>query len=224
MQRKNHDDVSNRDKFRAAWFPLKAGHLVLSMALMTMVSAPLSHVMAHGDHGSGKAAGHGEDKNRRAEILLRSRCAMCHSTDLIVQQQLDQRGWKAEVDRMITWGAPIVDDDRKLLVEYLSRHYGSSGPQPAQTGTAAEPPHDSQPLPSGTPKNGKGLYGAHCADCHGVKGKGHDGPPLAANPILTMDSVFLQSVRQGRGGMPPWASALSPQEIADIQAWLKTLR
>jgi len=149
---------------------------------------------------------------------------MCHSTDLVTQQRLDQRGWKAEVDRMITWGAPIDDDDLKLLVQYLSRHYGPDGHQLPRIDAATEPHQDLQSFPSGTPKNGKGLYGAHCADCHGAKGEGHDGPPLAATPILTMDSVFLEWVRQGRGGMPPWAGALSPQEIADIQAWLKTLR
>lgn len=215
---------SSETKSRAAWTSLKVGRIVMSMALTALVIAPVSQVMAHGDHGGGKAVGHGEDKDRRADILLRSRCAMCHSADLVTQQRLNHRGWKAEMDRMITWGAPIVDDDRNLLVEYLSRHYGPSSHHPAQTGEAVEPYHESPSLPSGRPANGKGLYGAHCADCHGAKGEGHDGPPLAATPILTMDSVFLESVRQGRGGMPPWAGALSPQEIADIQAWLKTLR
>lgn len=215
---------STETKPRAAWTSLKVGRIVMSMALTAFVSAPVSQVMAHGDHRGGKAAGHGEEKDRRAEILLRSRCAMCHSANLITQQRLNNREWKAEMDRMIKWGAPLVDDDQKILVEYLSRHYSPSSHNPAKTQAVAEPYHESQPLPSGRPKHGKSLYDAHCADCHGAKGEGHDGPPMATNPILTMDSVFLESVREGRGGMPPWSGALSPQEIADIQSWLKTLR
>jgi len=62
---------SIKTKLKAAT-SLKAWRIVISMALIAMVSAPVSRVMAHGDHGGGKAAGHGEDKNRRAEILLRS--------------------------------------------------------------------------------------------------------------------------------------------------------
>jgi cytochrome c oxidase cbb3-type subunit 3 len=49
------------------------------------------------------------------------------------------------------------------------------------------------------------------------------GPKLAANPILLENERFWETVLDGRGAMPPWREALSPQEIADILAWLKTL-
>jgi mono/diheme cytochrome c family protein len=49
------------------------------------------------------------------------------------------------------------------------------------------------------------------------------GPKLAKNPILTDERRFWAMVRQGRGAMPPWSAKLNAQEIADIQAWLKTL-
>jgi cytochrome c553 len=196
----------------------------MSMALTAVVCASVSQVMAHGDHRGSKAAGHGEEKDRRADILLHSRCAMCHSTSLITQQRLNRQKWSAEVERMIKWGAPIANDDQRLLVEYLSRHYSPNSQNPAKPEEGMNRHHDSTPLPLGTPKNGQALYHAHCADCHGKKGEGHDGPPLAANPILIMDSIFSETVRQGRGGMPPWIDAFSAQEIADIQAWLKNLR
>jgi mono/diheme cytochrome c family protein len=49
------------------------------------------------------------------------------------------------------------------------------------------------------------------------------GPKLAQNPILIDESRFWGTVQQGRGAMPAWSSMLTAQEIADIQAWLKTL-
>jgi mono/diheme cytochrome c family protein len=49
------------------------------------------------------------------------------------------------------------------------------------------------------------------------------GPTLAKNPILIDERRFWDTVRQGRGAMPAWGSMLTAQEIADIQAWLKTL-
>ncbi|MGE3977763.1 MAG: cytochrome c [Nitrospira sp.] len=192
-------------------------------ALLFAALLPLSLVFAHGEHGV--QVEREQDEDRRARTLLHSRCAMCHSTDLIFQQSLDTGRWKAEVDRMVKWGAPIDKEDQTLLVAYLSRHYGTEN-----SGIRAEPNQmkdqhaDPAVFTQGRAENGKALYGAHCADCHGAQGEGHDAPSLAANPILTMNLVFVELVRQGRGNMPPWDSALSPQEIADIQAWLKTLR
>jgi cytochrome c oxidase cbb3-type subunit 3 len=48
------------------------------------------------------------------------------------------------------------------------------------------------------------------------------GPKLARNPILKHEDLFWDTVLHGRGPMPAWGSALSPQDIADIHAWLAT--
>jgi hypothetical protein len=47
---------------------------------------------------------------------------------------------------------------------------------------------------------------------------------LAGNPILSNDKLFWDRVLKGRHMMPPLGDVLSAQQIADIQAWLKTLR
>ncbi len=56
-------------------------------------------------------------------------CAICHSTDYIVRQPgNDAKHWEAEVRKMVTvFGAPMSDDDVKVIVDYLSSAYG---PQP----------------------------------------------------------------------------------------------
>lgn len=56
-----------------------------------------------------------------------AQCAMCHSLDYITMNAaaLDQAGWEKTVDKMINaMGAPIDAADRKVIIDYLGRHYG----------------------------------------------------------------------------------------------------
>jgi cytochrome c oxidase cbb3-type subunit 3 len=80
------------------------------------------------------------------------------------------------------------------------------------------------PLPTGDAVSGQVLYDASCVVCHGAGATGGIGPRLAGNPILSNDKLFWDRVLKGRHMMPPLGDALSAQQIADIQAWLKTLR
>jgi hypothetical protein len=68
--------------------------------------------------------------------FINARCTICHSSDLITQQQLDRSMWAKEVDKMIKWGAPVRAEERKFLLDYLSAYYGpqrSSGSSSAET-------------------------------------------------------------------------------------------
>ena len=68
--------------------------------------------------------------------FINARCTICHSSDLITQQQLDRSMWTKEVDKMIKWGAPVKAEERKFLLDYLSAHYGpqrSMGTSSAET-------------------------------------------------------------------------------------------
>jgi cytochrome c553 len=47
---------------------------------------------------------------------------------------------------------------------------------------------------------------------------------LAGNPVLSNDQAFWKVVYEGRHVMPPLKDAVTEQQMADIQAWLKTLR
>jgi cytochrome c oxidase cbb3-type subunit 3 len=80
------------------------------------------------------------------------------------------------------------------------------------------------PHPTGDAINGQVLYDASCVVCHGAGGAGGIGPRLAGNPILSNDKLFWDRILTGRHMMPPLGDALTPQQIADVQAWLKTLR
>ena len=77
---------------------------------------------------------------------------------------------------------------------------------------------------TGDSLRGEDLYKASCVICHGARATGGVGPRLAANPILLDDQAFWKTVKQGRHVMPPLHGNVSDQQIADIHAWLKTIR
>ncbi len=65
-------------------------------------------------------AGPGKDKT---ETL----CAICHSVDYITMQPHFPRAvWTAEVNKMIhVMGAPIREEDAKIIIDYLAMQYGT---------------------------------------------------------------------------------------------------
>lgn len=87
---------------------------------------------------------------------------------------------------------------------------GSSGSVPAR--------------PAGVGSRGEGLYNASCIVCHGPQAAGGIGPRLAGNPVLSNEQAFWKVVYEGRHVMPPLKDAITEQQMADIHAWLKTLR
>ena len=77
---------------------------------------------------------------------------------------------------------------------------------------------------TGDTRRGEELYKASCVVCHGPQAAGGVGPRLAGNPALSNDQAFWKVVYEGRHMMPPLKGAVTEQQMADIRAWLKTLR
>jgi hypothetical protein len=57
-------------------------------------------------------------------ILVVSRCVICHSVEIAVQQRQGPIGWGVIIDRMVSYGMPLSAEERETLVKYLVRHYG----------------------------------------------------------------------------------------------------
>ena len=58
--------------------------------------------------------------------LVMARCSVCHSLDYVQMNApvLDGAGWQKSVRKMIDQlGAPIGEEDAKVIVEYLASHY-----------------------------------------------------------------------------------------------------
>jgi len=68
------------------------------------------------------------------------------------------------------------------------------------------------------PSLGQRVYTQACIFCHGVTGQGgHEGPSLAA---MTDPDAVRPIVTDGRNLMPAFGSLLSPNEIADVSAYV----
>ncbi len=83
-----------------------------------------------------------------------------------------------------------------------------AGPTPATRASDAE--------------KGREIYSTACVVCHGESGKGgsHGGAPLTNS--LTRESI-MHTVTHGRNDMPPFGSALSPDQLADLTSYVLTL-
>ena len=165
----------------------------------------------------------------RAEGLIIARCSVCHSADLIAQQRLPRARWEATVEKMEHWGAEISKDEADLLVRYLSARYHPGAPDqlpPLDSELRKAEPLTQEPvaegLLTGVAARGVGIFEHNCQACHGTMAIGGMGPKLVKIQILKHEDLFTETVLHGRGAMPAWGSALSPQDIADIHAWLVT--
>jgi mono/diheme cytochrome c family protein len=98
---------------------------------------------------------------------------------------------------------------------------GDTGPQHPGTINSGNP----RPKPaSGDSSRGEKLYQASYIVCHGSQAAGGIGLRLAGNPVLSNEKTFWTVVYEGLHGKPPLKGAVTEQPMADILAWLQTLR
>ncbi len=120
-----------------------------------------------------------------AELVF-AKCQICHDLTYPLQNAgLSEDEWASTVDDMIDYGAPIDEEERSVIVEYLATYLGPN-PPPAEEGAeggkaAAESNVD-----------GAAAYAANCAGCHQAAGQGVPGafPPLKKNPVLAKDASY----------------------------------
>ena len=88
----------------------------------------------------------------------------------------------------------------------------SPAPSPAAGSGSFTPAATPQPLASTTyaPGTGGRVFAENCSGCHGARGEGYVGPPLAPAGFASLVSSMVE-----RGGvnMPPFGGVLSSQDI-----------
>jgi mono/diheme cytochrome c family protein len=103
-------------------------------------------------------------------------------------------------------------------------------PALALLAAVATPVLADEPGPGGSkppiPKDGREIYVFYCQACHMAGGKGAEGagkfPALASNPRLGTTAYAISIIEKGRGGMPWFSDQLSPTQVAQVVAYLRT--
>lgn len=73
---------------------------------------------------------------------------------------------------------------------------------------------------------GKKIYEAHCAACHGSDGFSimPDAPNFArSEQLLRPDSFVRDAIKEGGGAMPAYQGILTDEQILDVIAYMRTL-
>lgn len=167
----------------------------------------------------------------RGRTSFRNNCLMCHTAPLMASQRLTPDQWKAELTKMIGWGAPVPKDEESDLLDYLNRHYGDKVPTvrpdritvaEAEKAIGLLPDEAGGDLPQRADRRGADLFARHCASCHGKDARGAEGGTnLVARPVLGRPSDYRQVVREGRNRMPGFRAALDREAESAILVWLQ---
>lgn len=100
-------------------------------------------------------------------------------------------------------------------VPALARLQRTTGPAPA-----SDPKGQPERPPSGLA--GQELYRLNCAACHGLRGEGNTGKPLA--PIVREGGArAVMSGGRPLQRMPSWGHVLAPEELSAIAEYLEGL-
>jgi mono/diheme cytochrome c family protein len=59
--------------------------------------------------------------------LLEARCSVCHSPDMATMPKMTSDQWDRLVTQMINRGAQLTDNEKQVLVGYLTATYGLRG-------------------------------------------------------------------------------------------------
>jgi cytochrome c6 len=77
---------------------------------------------------------------------------------------------------------------------------------------------------NGASAQGRGLYEANCARCHGIDGAKRKWGAFDLRKSRMNDSAIAGQIRSGKGIMPSFKSKLSEQQITEVLRYVKTLR
>ena len=67
--------------------------------------------------------------------VLKSRCVICHESDIITSQKLSLTGWTNSINKMVRWGSQITPEERAVLQPYLAQHFA---PKPVASHDSTE--------------------------------------------------------------------------------------
>jgi mono/diheme cytochrome c family protein len=170
-----------------------------------------------------------ENKRAAAVTILEQNCLICHSLDMIEAQRLTRAQWEKELKKMEGWGAQVTDEDRPIVLDYLTANEGADGgPYAFSKMTFTDLAATIAPSPgevTGDAVRGKAKYEQVCQSCHGEGAKGAQGfgPRLAGRPAIWRKADFEKVLKEGRNRMPTQASNVDAASTGDLLVYLRSL-
>ena len=80
---------------------------------------------------------------------------------------------------------------------------------------------------------GEGVFLRSCAGCHGGNARGTHPPGFTVAPkdltapelqVRLTDDLLRDTIRYGKGQMPPFGAALAEEDVRDVIAYVRSLR
>lgn len=62
------------------------------------------------------------------KLIVQEACSVCHGTDVIASMRRSKAEWTETVQDMVSRGAPLVEGERELVIEYLAANFGPDKP------------------------------------------------------------------------------------------------
>ncbi len=160
--------------------------------------------------------------------LAEQKCGICHSADYISYQPpgLSQAQWTAEVTKMQqAYGAPISDDEIKVIGAYLAVAYGSAQATDAGivAASAAAMPAATSPVKADASIDVQALLNDHaCLGCHAISEQlvGPAYRDVAARYKDNANASALVAEAILNGGSGRWGQTPMPgnQSLTDAEA------
>ena len=95
-----------------------------------------------------------------------------------------------------------------------------SGPQPEGEATTGEETEPTTTAAEGDAAAGESVFSDNCSVCHGALGAGGNGGPDITGSQSADVAQIVEQVTNGGGGMPAFGGTLSPEDIANVSAYV----
>lgn len=148
-------------------------HLRYSWKTFVSVGAVIGLTCALAGHAQSLPEGPGSS-------LVQRTCSVCHSISTVTAVHLNQAGWQATVDNMVSRGAQASPDEQSQMVDYLAKNFGPATSAPANNAAPGsrrsrqvQRPPAAPALPAPQVAQAKQLIQSNgCLSCHRMDGEG----------------------------------------------------
>lgn len=57
------------------------------------------------------------------KVLVEQTCSQCHPLSRVTQARKTAQGWRDTVQRMVSYGAPLNQEEEQAVIQYLAKTY-----------------------------------------------------------------------------------------------------